>query len=395
MIAIVIGGGIGGLTAAIALSKVGIEAQIFERAPVLREVGAGIGLSGNALHVLDGIGLGSAVRSQGLNRMQGGLKNNKGNVLLAIPADESAGQLGTVAVLHRAELLSLLTEQIDPGRIHLGWECVGFEQNEKGVTARFANGETAHGHLLIGADGVKSVVRRQLFGERPLLYAGYTAWRAVVESDHRRKRNIIETWGRGCRFGIVPMSRGRIYWFATKNAPEGERDPEGESKQVLSKLFRGWHEPIEDLIEAASEGSILRNDIYDLDPLKRWVHNRVALLGDAAHPMTPNLGQGACQSIEDAVVLAACLSKRESIDAALLEYQQRRIPRVSKFVQRSRLLGSVAQCEDPVLCWMRDTAARLTPQWVAARQFKSPHSFDILTPSERMLFEKRSQDGAS
>jgi 2-polyprenyl-6-methoxyphenol hydroxylase-like FAD-dependent oxidoreductase len=240
--------------------------------------------------------------------------------------------------------------------------------------------------VLIGADGMKSAVRLRLIGQHPPRYAGYTAWRTVVESD-RGGLNIVETWGRGRRFGIVPMSHGRIYWFATKNAPEGERDPEGNSRQTLSKLFRGWHEPIEALIEAATEGSILRNDIYDLTPLRRWVHNRVALLGDAAHAMTPNLGQGACQAIEDGAVLAACLSKSSTIDSALLEYQRRRVPRATQFMRRSRLLGSVAQCENPFLCWVRDSATRFTPKWAARRQLKSPAGLEILSPAERMLFE--------
>ena len=393
--AIIIGGGIGGLTVAIALSKVGIDAQVYERAPVLREVGAGIVLSGMALHVLDGLGLGSAVRSQSIEGIQGDLRSIKGNVLFAIPADEFSRRLGVVAVLHRAELLALLTQQVDPGRIHLGREFAGFEQDNKGVTVWFENGETAQGHVLVGADGVKSAVRTQLIGERPLRYAGYTAWRSVVESDHSRNLNIVETWGRGRRFGIVPMSRGRIYWFATNNAPEGERDLPGRSRQILSNLFRGWHEPIEALIEAANEDSILRNDIYDLGPLQRWVHNRVALLGDAAHPMTPNLGQGACQAIEDAVVLAAYLCRSERVDSALIEYQRRRLPRASQIVLRSRLFGLVAQCNNPVLCWMRDTTTRLTPSWVAARQLKSPLGFDMLTPSESRLFQNQPHDGAS
>jgi len=324
--AIVIGGGIGGLTVGLALRKVGIDAQVYERAPVLREVGAGIGLSDMAVRILDTLGLGDLLRSRSLLGIQGGLKNAKGDVLFVIPADEFAEQLGSVAVLHRAELLGLLMQEIEPGRLHLGWEWIGFEQDRNGVTALFANGETARGDVLIGADGMKSAVRSRLIGLHTPRYAGYTAWRTVVESD-RSGLNIIETWGRGRRFGIVPMSRGRIYWFATKNTPEGERDPEGDSKQTLLKLFRGWHEPVEALIEAATEGSILRNDIYDLSPLRRWVDNRVALLGDAAHAMTPNLGQGACQAIEDGAVLAACLSKSSRIDSALLEYQRRRVPR--------------------------------------------------------------------
>ena len=386
---LIIGGGIGGLTAAIACGRLGIDAHVYERAPVLREVGAGIALSAAAVGVLDTLGLGSAVREQCSERLQGGLKNARGDTLFAISQDQFSRQLGSVAVLHRAELLSMLTREIDPARIHLGCECVGFAQNGEGVTARFANGESAQGDVLIGADGLKSAIRAALLGDLRPRYAGYTAWRAVVDWDGVRTLDIVETWGCGRRFGMVPMSRGRIYWFATHNTPEGQRDPPGESREILSRLFRGWHDPIEALIAAAPESAILRNDIYDLDPLSQWVRDRVALLGDAAHPMTPNLGQGACQAIEDAAVLAACLHAHDNVAPALLEYQRRRVPRASQFVKRSRSLGIVAQCENPLLCWVRDTATRLTPQWVATRQLRSTLGGEILTPAESRLFAGR------
>ena len=324
MRAIIIGGGIGGFTVAIALRAVGIDAQVYERASSLGEVGAGIALGDNALRIMETLGLGNALRSQSVRRISGSIMNPEGKGLFAVPGDEVTRQLGAVAVLLRAELMALLAQVIDPGHIHLGWTCVGFEQDDTGVTAVFENGETAKGDLLIGADGLKSVVRTELFGEQQLLYAGYTAWRAVVASDCNRDVMMGETWGRGCRFGILPMSLGRVYWFATSNSPEGERDPEGKSRQTLSRLFLGWHKPIEALINTTNEGSILRNDIYDMNPIQRWVRGRVALLGDAAHPMTPNLGQGACQAIEDAVVLAACLRGSESIEVFRFSVKWRR-----------------------------------------------------------------------
>lgn len=382
---IVIGGGIGGLTAAIALHKVGIDAQVYEQASVLREVGAGISLVANALRALDTLGLAGVIRSQSVTGVQAGLRTPNGGILVAIPADELTEQVGTVAVIHRADLLALLAQHIDPERLHLGRTCVGLEQDGDGITVRFQNGETARADAFIGADGLRSVVRTQMFGSQPIRYAGYTAWRAVVNFNHG---NIIagETWGRGCRFGIVPMSGGRVYWFATNNTPEGERDPDGRTKENLLRLFRGWHEPIESLIAAAKEGSILRNDIYDMDPLPGCVLGRAALLGDAAHAMTPNLGQGACQAIEDAVVLGACLKKNASVERALLEYQGRRIPRTRKFVLRSRWLGVIAQRQNPALCWLRNASMRATPKWMAARQVRSLLGFEILAASERMLF---------
>jgi 2-polyprenyl-6-methoxyphenol hydroxylase-like FAD-dependent oxidoreductase len=383
---IIVGGGIGGLTTAIALSKVGIDAQVYERAPELREVGAGIGLASNALRALDALGLGRAIRSQSLGGVQGGIRNPKGEVLMAIPTDGLTKQIGAVAVMHRAELLEELAREVGPERLHLGRTCTGFEQDQNGVVARFHNGETARGDALIGADGLRSVVRTQLFGNPPVCYSGYTAWRAVVEFDGGHNHGIGETLGRGRRFGIVPMSRGRVYWFATNNAAEGERDPEGQTKDVLSRLFRGWHEPIETLISATNEAAILRNDIDDMDPLPDWRQGRVALLGDAAHPMTPNLGQGACQAIEDSVVLAVSLKKHANIESALLDYQLRRAPRTRKFVMHSRWLGIIAQRQNPLLCWLRDSAMRATPKRMAARQMKSLLDVEILTASERAMF---------
>jgi 2-polyprenyl-6-methoxyphenol hydroxylase-like FAD-dependent oxidoreductase len=228
-----------------------------------------------------------------------------------------------------------------------------------------------------------------MFGNQPVLYAGYTAWRTVVEFNHAQDLYIGETWGRGCRFGIIPMSRGRVYWFAAANAAEGERDTEGQTKDFLARLFRGWHEPIEALVAAATEGSILRNDIYDMEPLPRWSQGRVVLLGDAAHPMTPNPGQGACQAIEDAVVLAVCLRKGADVDEALREYQLRRIPRTREVVLRSRRLGVVAQFENPVLCWMRNWAMRSVPRRMTARQMEAVLGYEILSASERELIRRK------
>ncbi len=174
------------------------------------------------------------------------------------------------------------------------------------------------------------------------------------------------------------MSRERVYWFATKNAVEGERDPPGQTRELLQRLFRNWHEPVQALIAASQEDSILRNDIYDIDPLPNFVQGRAGLLGDAAHAMTPNLGQGACQAMEDGILLAACLKKSSRVDSGLLEYERRRMPRTRQFVLRARRLGVIAQWENPALCWLRDTAMRATPKQIAARQMKLLLDFEIL-----------------
>lgn len=383
---IVVGAGIGGLAATLVLRTLGFDAHVYEQAPALREIGAGISLASNALRALDTIGLSGGIRLQSITGAQGALRNPNGRVLIALPADELAKRIGIVAVMHRAELLALLAERIDPAWLHLNQCCIGIEQDRNKVTVRFHGGETLTADAVIGADGLRSSIRTQLFGSCSIRYAGYTAWRSVVEFNGSRNLVIEETWGCGCRFGIVPMSGGRVYWFATKNASEGQRDPEGQTKAVLLNQFRGWHEPIQALVEAAQEGSVLRNDIYDIDPLPGYTRGRVALLGDAAHAMTPNLGQGACQGIEDAVVLGACLKKHSSVESALQEYSRRRVPRTKQFVLQSRRLGEIAQLQNRGFCWARDAAMRMLPRRIAARQMKSMLDFELLEASERELF---------
>jgi 2-polyprenyl-6-methoxyphenol hydroxylase-like FAD-dependent oxidoreductase len=391
MKAIIIGGGIGGLTAAIALETAGIEAHVYERASCLGEVGAGISLWANAINALDQLGLTSSIRPRLLSQVHSDVRTWRGELLSSLASDGLTGGNGvTVGVMHRAELLAALISHLNPGRIHLDHECTGFTQDAMGVEAQFANRKSSNGDLLIGADGLRSVVRSQLFGDIPPRYAGYTGWRAVV--DFKRFTLVpCESWGRGRRFGAIPMNDGRVYWYATNNAPERERDAPGKIKQNLMQLFRGWHDSIEALIEAADESAILRNDIYDREPLSRWTENRVTLLGDAAHPMTPNLGQGGCQAIEDAVVLAACLRASTAVESGLLRYQDRRIPRTSRIALTSRRLGEIAQLENPLLCFTRNMVVRATPTWATARQVKSVVSYAPLSEQEQWLLGGRKQ----
>ena len=385
MKAIVIGGGIGGLTGAIALHRAGIEAHVYERSPILREVGAGISLWANAIHVLDELGLANAIRPHVLSELHAGLRTWRGTVLSSAASSElTKGFAVPIAVMHRADLLAVLAGQVSTNHLHLNYECTGFVQDAEGVTARFTNGEVVRGDLLIGADGLHSAIRAQIFGDHPPRYAGYPAWRAIVRTTHPR---IVpcESWGPGQRFGIIPLGDGRVYWYATKNLREGDRDAPGQAKRNLMQLFRGWHDPVEALIEATDESAILRNEIYDRDPLPRWSENRVTLLGDAAHPMTPNLGQGGCQAIEDAVVLAACLANCDQVESALRRYQDRRIPRTSAIVLQSCRVGVIGQWENWFLCSVRNAAIRAVPSRIKARQIASVAVHEALTEAERAL----------
>jgi 2-polyprenyl-6-methoxyphenol hydroxylase-like FAD-dependent oxidoreductase len=375
--AIIVGGGPGGLVAAIALRQCGFDTAVYERTVVMRETGSGLTLWPNAMKALDSLGLTSALRSVSLPSAGIAMRSWRGELLFDVMPSEQLENLGGVngIAVHRAELLDVLLRVLGRGIVTLGARCTGYEQDGKRVTAFFVDGTEAHGDLLIGADGIKSVIRRQLCGQTKLRYAGFTVWRGVAEFTLEEEAGLT-TMGRGAQFGLFPMTRGRVYWFASVNAEEGEQDWAIGRKREVLKRFAGWHEPIEALIAATPESSILRNDIFDHDPLSKWSEGRVTLLGDAAHPATPNMGQGACQAIEDAVVLAKCLHESQETAAALKAYEARRIERTSAITLQSRRMGQMGRWKNPLLCWLRDRLIKSIPEQVRLRQLSGVFRFE-------------------
>jgi 2-polyprenyl-6-methoxyphenol hydroxylase-like FAD-dependent oxidoreductase len=320
----------------------------------------------NALAALDRLGLLDEVHGLGVKGQRGAFRGPDGRVLLEMRAGrEDTAPADMILLQHRADLLSTLFRGLGPEVVSLGARCVGLEHSDREIVARFADSRVARGDLLIGADGMHSTVRAILHGQVKPRYGGYTAWRAIVRFDLDRL-TPGETWGRGRRFGQWGMSHGRAYWYATKTVAEGQGDPPEGHKQGLLELFRGWHEPIEELIEATEEAAILRNDVYDRPPLRTWSVGRATLLGDAAHPMTPDMGQGACQAIEDAVILADCLGRSADVPAALRAYEARRIPRTHRVVRESRQAAWIAQWSSPLACRFRE--ALLNSRFTARQQ---------------------------
>ena len=374
MKAIIVGGGIGGLAAAIALGRTGVEAVVFERAEELREIGAAVTLWANATKALKKLGVYDAVREAGGADLGGEIRSWRGERISEISADQLRSNLGEANLaVHRADLQGALLAALPRGTVRLGSELLGFDQEGAGVVARFADGSEERGDLLLGADGIHSSVRARLFGRSAPRYAGYTAWRGVADAGNGLLPEEVglNLWGRGSEFGLAGIGGGRFYWFVTRNAPEGEaEDAQGRKREVLD-LLGGWYEPARAAVEATAASKILRNDIYDRDPLERWGAGRVTLLGDAAHPMTPNLGQGACQAIEDAVVLGGCLRKGGEVVSSLRLYEARRIPRTADVVRRSRLAGRLLQLENPLLCRLRDAVARRTSARAQLRRLGS------------------------
>src|SRR4051812_36038945 len=307
--AVVVGAGIGGVAAAGALAQAGWQGTVLERAPELGEVGAGISILPSALRVLDGLGIGNKLRGEASPSGSVGVGRPDGRWLAEV--DPSGFELP--ALVHRARLheaiLSNLPDRVD---VRTGVAVTGATANG---TVTTESGESISADLVVAADGIKCVVRGALVPEGPPpRYAGYTAYRGIAPAG------ILDTgggaWGRAQRFGYVQMVDGRAYWYATVNVAEGARATAAAPSDVL-RLFGGWHDPIPALLAQTPADAVLVNDLYDLAlPLTSFAQGRVALLGDAAHAMTPNLGQGACAAIEDAAALVGALGAEADVAKA-------------------------------------------------------------------------------
>ncbi|MHA7631757.1 FAD-dependent monooxygenase [Corallococcus sp. M7] len=368
---LIAGAGIGGLTLACALQRAGLRATVFERAEALRPVGAGIIVQMNAAVALRRIGLCDAVVAEGERAERTLILDSTGARITAIDVRSLQEEWGIPMVsVHRARLQAVLRAHAGPEEaVRLGVSVTGFEDDGAGVSVTLSTGETVTGDVLVGADGLRSAVRTGLLGARPTRYSGYTSWRGVcVGADLVQAGQFTETWGPGARFGIVPIGRGEVYWYATLNAPAGAEDAPGQTLAVLQERFAGWHAPIAKLLAATPPERVLRTDIHDRPPVRHWSRGRVTLLGDAAHPMTPNLGQGGCQAIEDGVVLGECLAAPGSVEDALRAYESRRVKRANALVVRSHQVGRMAQWENGAARYVRDALFRRVPQSAARRQ---------------------------
>lgn len=346
---LVAGGGIGGLAAGIALRCVGIDVVVLEQAAELKAVGAGLGLASNALLALDRIGVGEEVRARGRAADRLAALRPDGAPLLEIPL-VGREMLG----VHRAELQQVLASSLGDA-LRLGTACAGFTERDDGVVVTTSTGERLEADFFVGADGLRSKTRAWLLHDGPPAYAGYTGWRAVAPLEHEELRGrMTETWGRGLRVGLIPIAGGRLYWFVseTRNEPEEALVP-GRKRELAARVA-GWHEPIAAAVEATPEDAIVGTGIYWRKPSRIWGRGRVTLLGDAIHPMTPDLSQGAAQALEDAVVLGASLRDAGAPEAGLRRYEQARRKRTARVVKQSHQAGRLAQSSGALGARFRD-----------------------------------------
>jgi 2-polyprenyl-6-methoxyphenol hydroxylase-like FAD-dependent oxidoreductase len=372
---IVAGGGIGGLTAALALNRAGFDVTVYERAPEFTEIGAGMSLWPNATRVLRSLGVLEQVLVSGEPVTQFNLYRPNGRLISEIAM---TGFQTPALCIHRADLHRALRNRLPEGSLVPG-QCVeSFEQDSDSVTARFEGGHDVRADGLIAADGINSAVRSQIHGQGEPNYQGYCIWRGIAPEIPRAvPGHISETWGAGRRFGVMPMGLGRVCWYATRNSTPSQSDaPEGRKAEV-SALFKNWHWPIPALIEATNPIDIIKNDARDRKPIKRWGDGRVTLLGDAAHPITPNVGQGACMAIEDAACLAKCLRASSDMKLALRTYEALRGSRTARMARQARRIGAIGQWENPWIVRGRDLIARLVLSRSPDMQLKAMYAYEV------------------
>ncbi|MFG2990414.1 FAD-dependent monooxygenase [Streptomyces sp. NPDC048257] len=363
--AVVAGAGIGGLTVAVALHRRGWRVTVCERAAGPAAVGAGIVLAPNALRAFDTIGF-DVPRAAGRTLPAAmGLRRPDGRWLSrADTAAPAARYGGPPLALHRSALAGALAAALPAGTIRYGVAVTSVDHAEGSPVVRTGSGDLDGADLVVAADGIHSPLRRQYFPAHPgLRHSGETAWRTVLPAAASRAETVTaETWGRGERFGVVPLADGRIYVYATAVAPEGYRP--ADVRAELLRRYGSWHDPIPALLERIDPAAVLQHDLYDLAAaLPRFHHGRLAWLGDAAHAMTPNLGQGGCQAVEDAAVLAHLLAGAgtEDLPAALAAYSAARCARTDAIRVRARRAGRIAAVTHPLAVAVRDLAVRATP----------------------------------
>lgn len=372
---LIAGAGIGGFTLAAALQREGISARIVERVAELKSVGAGITVQINAMRALAQYGFAEKMVSAGAQLQETVLCDWKGREITRGSLAEFSERHGQpMLCAHRARVHEVLKSFVKPETLILGREVIGYREDGDGVAVTLEDGGELTADLLVGCDGLHSKVRTQMLGDGPTRYSGYTSWRGVCGEDALISSGTLsQWWGPGARFGCVPIGFGELYWFATANAAEGGRD--GALPDELLARFGEWSEPIPALIKATPADRIIRTDIVDRAPVRKWTSARVALLGDAAHPMTPNLAQGACQAIEDAVVLARLLAAGGSLPEVLSTYEARRVDRANQLVTQAQRLGELGHWQNALARGFRDGAMRMLSSRMGTARLDALYGF--------------------
>lgn len=370
---ILVGGGIGGAATALALSRQEFEPVVYERTKELREVGAGVALWANATHIMKQLGLLEETVKAGYLTTNYQFCSQQGKELVNVPID---GFELPVVGIHRAELHRLLWQNVPTEKFILDETFERFERQDNRVHAYFTSGTQVEGDALIGADGLRSRVRAALLGDEPPTYRNFKTWRGLTEFVPKSYRlgYIHEYLGGGKGCGFMMLGKGKMYWYVAATAPENQPDAAIGRKKELENMFQDWFSAIPELIAATDEAQIITTDLYDRPPTQPWSMGNITLLGDAAHPMLPTMGQGACTALEDAYVVAKCLKENSDPVAAFQNYESLRFPRTKKIVEQSLQSGKMGELKNPLAVGLRNTFMKVMGSAIS-NSFKSLHTY--------------------
>ena len=345
--AVVVGGGIGGTAAAVALARAGIDVRVYEQAQQLAEVGAGVSLAPNGLRMLEELGVGDGIERLGARHLSTELRLSDGRPARHEP--HQFARAGRNVGIHRADLLALLVAELPSGTVRTGHQCTGLHQDTEGAVASFANGTTATADVVIGADGIHSTAQGSVVAPAEPVFSGVVAYRGLVPRVDGYPADTMRMWvGESKHFLVFPVRAGRLLnyvGFVQSDTSARESWSAPGDPAALAGHFAGWDPVIAEVIAAVSKpgGSGFQWAMYDRAPLPRWSSGRLTLLGDAAHPMLPHLGQGVNQALEDAVALATLLSAvttSASVPRALAAYEELRRGRTARVQLGSRRNGA-------------------------------------------------------
>jgi 2-polyprenyl-6-methoxyphenol hydroxylase-like FAD-dependent oxidoreductase len=374
----ILGAGIAGLTTAIALKNIGINAMIFEAANEIKEVGAGLGLGANAIKALKILGIENDVISKGRFLPSFTIYDQSGQKIITTDSVSLSKKYGLDNFsIHRADLHQVLLSKLDPACIQTNKQVDRIKQHEEYITIYFKDGTAYETDYLIAADGIHSVIRKQLLPGSKIRYAGYTCWRAVIDNTNLQVNECSETWAAQGRFGIVPLSNNRIYWFACVNTVADNPVMKKYKVDDLLQQFNNFHHPVKSILQETKNENMIWSDVIDLKPIDQFAFGNIILTGDAAHATTPNLGQGACQAIEDAVILANEIKKSSDIAMAFKSFEQLRLKRTRWITNTSWTIGKTAQLENKLLVKFRDMVLKKLPAKFHNRQFKKIYTTDF------------------
>jgi 2-polyprenyl-6-methoxyphenol hydroxylase-like FAD-dependent oxidoreductase len=367
--AAIVGAGIGGLAAAVALQRRGWRVRVFERAASPRELGFALLLAPNAMLALDTIGLAETIRRGGVVVTHGEMRRPNGDVLRRFDVTRIAEALGAPAVaVLRPVLHGALLQAVAPGSLALSSEVVGIDDTGDGVFVKLATGVAERADIAIGADGVTSVTRRLLHpDEGPARASGLVAVRGVAFDviEHLSGSSGSQYFGRGIEAGLGRTGENSIYWYLS--VPAAQAGPQRDPRVVRDRCIADFHEPFRAIVSATKPEDMRLDELFDREPLPQWGRGRVTLLGDAAHPVLPHAGQGAAQALEDAVELARALDGAADPASALRRYEAVRAPRTRAIILLSRRNARMGSLDNGLARWLRDTAIGLVPESVILR----------------------------